>query len=507
MSSSMSLKEESWGIHWFRRDLRIAGNSVLRENWKQNNGRTLGLFCFDSKFLGRSDFSSNRFAFFLKSLRALQKDLREQGGDLLIIDEGPQKAFLNLLSYCQKSKIQLPSVITWNRDYEPFARARDIEIEKILKEKGVATQTSRDHLLFEPHEILKNEKRDEYYQVYSAYARRWFESLSGKEGQLRIDSQKVAKTYFEGKRRDPNLFKIKWQSLFKKSDFPWQDAMEEFERINSKKVTISIPDAGFHEAYRQLLCFKSELLSYKENRDFPSLSATSRLSHFLKNGSLTVPQVICELGLKDLHWQKESNGPLQFLKELAWREFYYSILFHRPDVEQQSYLPQYRNIAWENSEEFFARWKEGTTGFPIVDAGMRQLRQTGWMHNRVRMIVASFLTKDLLIDWRWGESHFMKELLDGDLAANNGGWQWAASTGCDPQPYFRIFNPWLQGAKFDPDGVYIKAFVPELRDAPPKVLHNPQADRSVWKYPDPMVNHRVQAAKALLLYRGSSFVK
>ena len=490
-----------WGIHWFRRDLRIVGNTALRENWQQTKGRTLGLFCFDSKFLGRSDFSSNRFAFFLKTLKALQKDLRERGGDLLVIDKLPQKAFPQLLSYCQKKQLLPPSIITWSRDYEPFARDRDAEIEKLLKENGVFTKTNRDHLLFEPHEILKNEKRGEFYQIYSPFARRWFEALSRDEGQLRIASQKGAKSYFEGNRRDPNLFKLRWQAISKTQDFPWQDAMESFEQINSKQVTIPIPEAGFHRAYEQLLLFKSDLQSYKERRDFPSVSGTSRLAQFLKNGSLTVPQIIYELKLKDLHWTSTSHGPLQFLKELVWREFYYSILFHRPDVEVQSFLPHYRNIEWENNEDFFERWKEGTTGFPIVDAGMRELRQTGWMHNRVRMIVASFLTKDLLIDWRWGEHHFMKELLDGDLAPNNGGWQWAASTGCDPQPYFRIFNPWLQGAKFDPDGAYIKTFVSELREAPTKVLHNPEGDRKPWKYPDPIVNHRAQSAKALLLYR------
>lgn len=198
---------------------------------------------------------------------------------------------------------------------------------------------------------------------------------------------------------------------------------------------------------------------------------------------------------------KPASSAEKFLKEIAWREFYYSILYHFPRVETETFIEKFNDIPWENNEVFFKKWCEGQTGFPIIDAGMRELNTTGWMHNRVRMIVASFLTKDLLIDWKWGEKYFMEKLLDGDLAPNNGGWQWAASTGCDPQPYFRIFNPWLQSERFDPDGSYIRKFVPELKLIATKALHDPTAHRSQFGYPSPVVIHAEQKDKALSLYK------
>lgn len=491
---------ENWGIHWFRRDLRIPGNEALKENWKYNKGRTLGLFCFDSNFLSRSDFSHNRFSFFIKTLKALKDDLNAKGGDLLVIDCIPNEAFPMLLNYLRSNHIKLPSMISWNNDYEPFARERDTQIENLLKLEGVNTFHSRDHLLFEPHEVLKSNKPGDFYQIYSPFSRKWFEKMRSHEGQLRIKSQYQILDYFKKKEQTFGLFRLLWSDITRVSGFPFLDSLDEFEKKNQKNVTVPIPDAGFFVAFNKLLKFKSQLEEYHEKRDFPSLAGTSKISIFLKNGSLTVPQMIFSLDLEKVNWN-EKSGKTDFVKELVWREFYYSIIYHRPDVEKKCFLPEYDNIPWENNENWFQRWKEGNTGFPIVDAGMRELATTGWMHNRVRMIVASFLTKDLLIDWRWGENHFMKELIDGDLAPNNGGWQWAASTGCDPQPYFRIFNPWLQGKKFDIEGQYIKKFIKELREAPAKTLHDPDVDRSSWKYPKPLVNHSQQREKALRLYR------
>lgn len=493
---------QEWGIHWFRRDLRIPGNEALKVNWKKNQGRTLGFFCFDSNFLSRPDFSHNRFAFFIKTLKALKEDLVEQGGDLLVVDCLPHEAFPKLIHFLKENNYKLPSLISWNRDYEPFARHRDSQIEEILRDLGIEVYHSRDHLLFEPHEILKSDNPNDHYQVYSPYARKWFEKMHSPEGQSRLQAQHKAYDYFQKKNRSADLFKMKWAELTLKNNFPFKESLEAFEKENQKSVTITIPEAGFFTAFAELIKFKKKIEDYKEKRDFPSLAATSRFSIYLKNGSLAVPQIISFLGLEKVSW-KEKNGPAHFVKELVWREFYYSILFHRPSVETKSFLPHYENIKWENNETFFQKWKEGKTGFPIVDAGMRELKQTGWMHNRVRMIVASFLTKDLLINWQWGENYFMKELLDGDLAPNNGGWQWAASTGCDPQPYFRIFNPWLQSAKFDPEGLYIKKYVKELEKAPAEDLHDPEADRSRWGYPRPIVDHSRQRDKALRLYKSS----
>ncbi len=494
------MKTEDWGIHWFRRDLRIPGNEALKQNWRRNQAKTLGIFCFDTKFLSRSDFSHNRFAFFLKTLKALKEDLRDQGGDLLVVDCSPQEAFQKIFEYCRSKKIARPALITWSRDYEPYARARDEHFEKFLAAEGIPIFHSRDHLLFEPHEILKSDKLSDFYQIYSPFARKWFDKLASSEGKDRLKVHDRLFDYYNRKGRIARLFKLNWSEITKHGDFPFSDSLDDFEKVNKRQVTILVPEAGFFVAFKSLQGFKSKLKTYNEKRDFPASSGTSRLSLYIKNGSLSVPQVIRALDLDNLNWQ-EKSGASQFLKELVWREFYYSILFHRPDVEKKSFLSHYENIKWGNNEAWFTRWKEGTTGFPIVDAGMRELSTTGWMHNRVRMIVASFLTKDLLIDWRWGEKHFMKELLDGDLAPNNGGWQWAASTGCDPQPYFRIFNPWLQSAKFDLDGSYIKKFVPELKSAPSHVLHDPEADRSSWNYPKPLVNHSQQRVKAIRLYK------
>jgi len=489
-----------WGIHWFRRDLRILGNIALQKNAKKTNGCTLGLFCFDSKFLSRSDFSHNRFAFFLQTLLSLKNELKDHGGDLLVIDCLPQEAFPLLLNHCKRHKISPPSLVTWGRDYEPYARSRDAAIEKILSNLKVPFLHLRDHLLFEPHEVLKNDKSGDFYKVYSPFNRKWHELLLRPIGKERIYSPIRTSDFFK---KNNFIFKIKWSNLNIKEQPPFVDKLETFIKHNSEKTTITIPDAGFLAAYKQLKIFQSKILDYNKKRDFPAILGTSRISIFLKNGSLTVPQIISFLHLNHPHLGTQNGGNV-FLNELIWREFYYSILYHHPQVENKSFLPQYENLQWENNRSFFSRWKEGTTGFPIVDAGMRQLVQTGWMHNRVRMIVASFLVKDLLIDWKWGEKYFMHQLLDGDLASNNGGWQWVASTGCDPQPYFRIFNPWLQSLKFDAEGTYIKTYVPELRDVPAQALHQAHANRNPSKYPTPMVNHSIQKEKAIRLYKHPS---
>ncbi len=481
---------EAWGIHWFRRDLRIVGNAALRENLNRTNGRTLGLFCLDRAFLARPDFSPNRFAFFLATLNALRAEWAELGGDLIVIDCPPTEAFARILAHCRKHKIAPPALVSWNRDYEPYARGRDAQIEMQLGEAAIPVFHARDHLLFEPHEVLKDDKRREYYQIYSPYGKKWFAALASDEGQSRI-AEAWAKP-----RKKPRM---EWREIARGGDFPWGDAEAEFTEKNKARVTVPIPAAGAAVALQELRKFRDRLRAYAHDRDFPAIRGTSRLSIYLKNGSLTVPQIIAELELGNPRWAQE-GGATQYVKELAWREFYYSILFHRPQVEKKSYLQHYENIAWENNREWYDRWREGKTGFPIVDAGMRELRATGWMHNRVRMIVASFLTKDLLIDWRWGERHFMRELLDGDLAPNNGGWQWAASTGCDPQPYFRVFNPWLQGKKFDAQGEYIRRYVPELRDVPAKALHDPEADRGRC-YCSPLVDHAKQRNVAISLYK------
>lgn len=488
---------ERYGIHWFRRDLRVAGNQALLKNFKRNKGRVVGVFCFDAKFLSRSDFSVNRFQFFLKTLESLQEELRAIGSDLLFLDVGPRDAFPKLINLLEEEGVGKPKLISWSRDYEPFARKRDAEMKELFDSLSIPTNTERDHLLIEPHELVKKDTTDGWYQVYSPFARKWLAIFEEDEIQKRLHQQNTAleylKKHFDGKSK--KIFDLNWKDLL--GDNPYSENLQKYLKENGKRVSVPIPEAGSKAAYQSLVNFADRLDSYQDKRDFPGIEGTSQFSLFLKNGSLTVPLILAFFDFKV--YKKKKSGRDSFFSELIWREFYYHILYHRPDAETQSFLPKYRDLKWQNNKEWFQRWKEGQTGFPIVDAGMRQLKQTGWMHNRVRMIVASFLIKDLLIDWRWGEKYFMETLLDGDLAPNNGGWQWAASTGCDAQPYFRIFNPWSQSKKFDAEAEYIKTYVPELRELTPKEIHQPIMNHP--SYPEPMVEHSEQRELALELFK------
>lgn len=491
-------ESQTWGIHWFRRDLRSYGNGALDENREKTGGRTLGLFCFDAKFLGREDFSANRFAFFLKTIRALREELRAQGGDLLVVDCPPEETFTRLLAFAQKQKLSKPALVTFNRDYEPYARRRDEALTKLFEKSGVPLQTRRDHLLFEPHEVLREEGPDGYYRMYSPYAKKWIKAMEDKEGKTRLREVPALAGYADFVEK--KHFSLTWESLRKKDGFPFADALEDFEKANAKNVAIEVPEAGTFAGIALLEEFRGKLAAYEDKRDIPAALNTSEFSRFFKNGSLTLPSVLKELKLNrpvnDL-----TRGCQRFLKELIWREYYYSILFHRPDLEENPFQLKYKNLKWEYSEKHLARWIQGQTGFPIIDAGMRELAQTGWLNNRVRMLVASFLTKDLLLDWRLGEAYFMKVLLDGDIAPNNGNWQWIASTGSEAQPYFRVMNPWVQSKKFDPDGTYIRRWVPELKGAQAKELHEPVLSRARFGYPSPMVDHDVQKVKAIDMFK------
>jgi deoxyribodipyrimidine photo-lyase len=493
---------ESYGIHWFRRDLRVNGNPGLEWNFQQNQGRVLGLFALDPKFLSRPDFSNNRFAFFMSTLHALKEELQALGGDLLVLEQGPEAAFRAILGAAHGG--QLPRHVSWNRDYEPFARARDARIEQILNnEFQVSTHVFRDHLLIEPQELFKGaggSGQAQPYRVFTPFKKRWLELFSSESIQsrlkyydLRVNAYQKANENHRGQ-----VFSLRWKDCPFQSNLP-PDVLANWLEIALKKSQVPLPKAGMRAAVARALQFeRSELSDYGDQRDFPAAGGTSMLSVYFKNGSICSGQVLSLLGLKS----GETGSRATFLSELIWREFYYHILYHFPHVESEAFQAKYSQLAWANDLGQIEAWKNGMTGYPIVDAGMRQLQRTGLMHNRVRMIVASFLTKDLLVDWRIGERHFMNELLDGDLAPNNGGWQWAASTGCDPQPYFRVFNPVLQSRKFDPEGKYIREFVPELKQLDNDTVHEP------WTHPSPppnyparIVDHAVQKEKALRLFR------
>jgi deoxyribodipyrimidine photo-lyase len=500
--------EGSYGIHWFRRDLRVAGNPALRWSWQRHRGRVLGLFCFDATFLARPDFSPDRFAFFLETLRVLQQELQGLGGELLVLDGQPAATFPRVLAALRGGRWGAPQSVSFNRDYEPFARARDASVTTMLeRDQGLLVHTERDHLLIEPHELLKPEPGAgaPFYQVYSPFARRWFAALRSDEVRRRVEAQREGLAYLQslgrpGGRFEP-LFRLRWDDVVDRgvgaSGHGLVDQLAHFQRLNAPRVRVKLPAAGSLAALAQLEAFRPKVGQYKAERDLPGRERTSRLSIYLKNGSITAAQLFCALELAtneipiDL---RKGSGASAFARELVWREFYYHVLFHCPRVEHEAFLEHYRDLPWENREEHFEAWKEGRTGYPLVDAGMRQLDTTGWMHNRVRMVVASFLTKDLLVDWRWGERYFMERLLDGDLAPNNGGWQWAASTGCDPQPYFRIFNPTLQAQRFDPDGSYLRRHLPERARETEATLFLPR---------DPIVDHAQQKGRAIaLLERG-----
>ncbi len=488
-----------FGLHWFRRDLRVAGNPALQTNWKINQGRVVGLFVFDRTFLSRPDFSANRFAFFLETLKELRSDLRALGSDLLVLDVAPLDAFPRLWKALSARECGLPSLVTWNKDYEPFARQRDIAMERWFESQGTAWQSERDHLLIEPSEIFKGKTPLETYQVFTPFSRRWYEGFAMNEVKARVAQQKKGIEFLDRQKKgaaDP-IFNLSWSSLLKTNDFD-KATLETYLAKTRPLVSVKLPAAGSQAALQRLRDFSAKIDEYELQRDIPAVRGTSGISPYLKNGSLTIAQAIAELDLRpDKKGQKSGRG--KFFNELVWREFYYHILFHHPRVETSPFVERYSSLQWDNRPDWFLAWKEGMTGFPIIDAGMRQLNTTGWMHNRVRMIVASFLTKDLHIDYRWGERYFMEKLIDGDLAPNNGGWQWAASTGCDPQPYFRIFNPVLQSQRFDPSGDYLRKYVPELRHLNGKAIHDPDAlERR--NYPQPIVVHAEERDIALERY-------
>ena len=431
--------------------------------------------------------------------------MRSLGGDLLVVDSGPEKAFQFVFDAIRRNGFSLPSHIAFNRDYEPFARKRD-QIMRIFFDKTpeVAVLTGKDHLLIEPQELIKFSGKEAGYKVYTPFSKVWRNILLSESGVYeKVHRQKkMLNDYLsDDKHFNAQHFNLIWSELLFDESVRvdcLKDQLCFYLEDNKKKVKINIPAAGFAQAINSLQVFQKKINSYEKSRDIPIEKGTSQLSLFLKNGSITTGQIIAFL---DLFEAQLNSSEEKYLNELIWREFYYHVLFLYPDVESNAFQKKYTDISWENNEAYFEKWKRGETGYPIVDAGMRELNQTGLMHNRVRMIVASFLTKDLLIDWRWGERYFMQKLLDGDLAANNGGWQWCASTGIDAQPYFRIFNPILQGKKFDPEGDYVRFFIPQLRHLSGKKIHDLTATSQVAGYFKPVVEHDQQRKKALALFK------
>ncbi|MGX5820478.1 cryptochrome/photolyase family protein [Chitinophaga lutea] len=420
---------------WFRRDLRLHDHAALyhalRSGWP-----VVPVFVFDTQILDDlEDRTDRRLQFIHDALLQMQAQLERRGATLHVFYGTPEAAFEHF------ARVYHVKAVYANRDYEPYARRRDAAMAKQLSAKGIAFHTYKDQVIFDTDEVVKD--NGEPYTVFTPYSRKWRSLLTPFYCQP-YPVEKYAHAWCRQPARPvPSLEAIGFTPT--RRDFPPSDPEDALLRF------------------------------YDQTRDFPAQSGTSRLSVHLRFGTISIRELVTRaLPLNET-----------FLKELIWREFYQMILWHFPYVEGHAFKKEYDRIVWRNNEAEFAAWSRGETGFPLVDAGMRELNATGFMHNRVRMVTASFLVKQLLIDWRWGEAYFAQKLLDFDLASNNGGWQWAAGSGCDAAPYFRVFNPQLQAKKFDPEGRYIRQWVPEF---------------DTLNYARPIVEHEMARKRALEAY-------
>lgn len=426
---------EKLAIHWFRRDLRLFDNHALFEALKSGNP-VLPVFIFDTEILSKlADKDDRRVDFLHRTLSGLKTQLEKQGSSLLVKYGKPENVWRELLK-----QFDITTVYT-NHDHEPYANERDARIEKILAENGIGFEHFKDISIFEREEVTKDDGLP--YTVFTPYSKKW-------------------KAHF-----DPSM-------LAGYASEKHADSFVECDRF----AMPSLEDMGFVSSDLQAPATQVPvgiLKNYHETRDFPAIAGTSRLSVHLRFGTIS-PRQLTAKALKH-------NGT--YLNELIWREFYMMILWNFPHAATGAFRPKYEEIQWEVNEEHFQAWCEGKTGYPMVDAGMRELNATGHMHNRVRMVVASFLTKHLLLDWRWGEAYFARKLLDFELSSNNGGWQWASGSGCDAVPYFRVFNPELQLKKFDPDRKYVRHWLPEW---------------GTDSYPEPIIEHKYARNRAIERY-------
>ncbi|TWR24523.1 deoxyribodipyrimidine photo-lyase [Mucilaginibacter achroorhodeus] len=432
-------KKQPISIFWFRRDLRIDDNAGLYHALKGENP-VLPLFIFDREILDDLEEKDDaRVTFIVETLEDLNKDLHKHHSSLLAVYDKPEHAWKELIS-----EYNIKAVYT-NHDYEPYASERDAEIEKLFKKHDIAFKTFKDQVIFEKEEVTKDDGKP--YTVFTPYKNKWMQKLK----------PFYLKAYPTTKYLN-NLYKFK------------APAMPTLKKMGFEKSNQTFPDKNYKDA----------IADYGKKRDFPALQATSRVGMHLRFGTVSIRQ--CATDANKAHDKT-------WLNELIWREFYSTILYHFPQTMNHAFRPEYDRIRWENDEKQFKAWCEGKTGYPLVDAGMRQLNATGYMHNRVRMVTASFLSKDLLIDWRWGERYFASKLLDYEMASNVGGWQWAAGSGTDAAPYFRIFNPESQAKKFDPKMEYIKKWVPEYAD--------------FSKYPKPIVDHTFARERCLKAFKAA----
>ncbi len=423
-------------LFWFRRDLRLNDNAALYAALTSGDA-VLPVFIFDQHILSRLEAKDDaRVSFIYQRIEALKQALVDMGSDLIVLDGDPAELIPEWVE-----KMGCKQVFA-NEDYEPDAIKRDYQVLKKLKDFGCRLNLYKDQVIFSKNEVVKDDGAP--YTVFTPYSKRWKAKLE-QEGIPEFRSEDHVDRFHKTIASD----------------------MPSLEQIGFQKSKISYVEPSVSQGL---------IRRYHETRDIPSIQGTSRLSVSFRFGTISIRDKVKKALLLNEKW----------LNELIWREFYMQILWHFPRVVHESFKPSFDRIKWENNAEWFEKWKFGLTGYPLVDAGMRELLHTGWMHNRVRMVVASFLSKHLLSDWRLGEQWFAARLLDYELASNNGGWQWAAGCGVDAAPYFRVFNPTLQQKKFDPENSYIRKWVPEFGHS---------------SYPKPMVIHEVAREKCLTAYR------
>lgn len=422
-------------IFWFRRDLRLNDNKAFYKALKGTEN-VLPIFIFDEDILDPLPRNDHRLEFIYHTLSGMEKTLKKSGSGLLVKKGKPFEIFKELIQ-----QFDIEAVYS-NADHEPYGMERDEKVRALLASHGIGFYQELDHLVLGANEALKADGKP--YTVFTPFSRRWKEVLESRHI-AEFPSETLLKNCHKG-------------------DLPPMPSLKE---LGFEPSGMEMPVAVIDEDL---------IRNYHETRNFPAINGVSRLSPHLRFGTISIRKLV--------KIARELNET--FLNELIWREFYVMILQHFPRVVKESFRSEYDRIEWRNNETEFELWKQGRTGFPMVDAGMRQLAATGYMHNRLRMVTASFLTKHLLIDWRWGEAWFAEKLFDFELSSNNGGWQWSAGTGTDAAPYFRIFNPSEQQKKFDPDEVFIKKWIPAFGTS---------------NYPDPIVDHKLARERCLAAYK------